>query len=124
MRIVIHAPHLMPKPREDRRALAGRPPPAPPKDPTVTELAENFTAAMERWASAGFKTVTREEYDARAAACDACPYWDPNGWFGLGKCKAPGCGCTKFKRWLATEQCAHPEGSRWQMQPSSGNGAG
>ncbi|MGH7960190.1 MAG: hypothetical protein ACREH8_24715, partial [Opitutaceae bacterium] len=66
-----------------------------------------------RWAAAGFKTVTREQYDARIAVCDACEFWDGKARLGLGKCKAPGCGCTKFKRWLATEQCKHPDDSKW-----------
>jgi hypothetical protein len=76
-----------------------------PVEPTAAELAANFTSAMERWASAGFKTVSREEYDARSRACEPCDYWDGAARFGLGKCNAPGCGCTKFKRWLATEKC-------------------
>lgn len=74
-------------------------------EPTLAELASNFSGAMERWASAGFKTVTPEVYEARGAICATCEFWDGSARFGLGKCKAPGCGCTKFKRWLATEKC-------------------
>lgn len=86
-------------------------PPAPPTagvilaEPTVAELAGNFVSAMERWVAAGVPVVSRELYAARAATCDACSLWDGAARFGLGKCKAPGCGCTGFKRWLATEKC-------------------
>ena len=89
-----------------------------PEEPTLVELAENFAGAMARWGDAGFRTLTREQYDVRGAACDKCDYWDPAARLGLGKCKAPGCGCTKLKRWLVSEQCKHPEGSRWPvLQP-------
>jgi hypothetical protein len=68
---------------------------------------------MERWVRAGFPTVSADEYAARSAACDPCELWDGAARFGLGKCMAPGCGCTRFKRFLATEICRHPQGSRW-----------
>ncbi len=80
---------------------ASRPPEI--TEPTLTELTANFASAMTRWASAGFQTVTKEQYDARAAICSSCEFWDATARLGLGKCKA--CGCTKFKRWLATERC-------------------
>lgn len=60
---------------------------------------------MARWSAAGFATVSGETYAARASACEACPMWDGAARLGLGKCNAPGCGCTKLKRWLATEKC-------------------
>lgn len=88
--------------------LAARPP-----EPTVAELAENFVGAMERWTAAGFPTVSADDYAQREVACEVCELWDGSARFGLGKCNAPGCGCTKFKRWLKTEQCKHPAGSRW-----------
>src|SRR5687767_7785639 len=85
-----------------RIGTAGQP---APTAPTAAELAGNFVGAMERWSAAGFRTVTREQYHERAAICEPCEYWDGGARFGLGKCNAPGCGCTKFKRWLATEDC-------------------
>ncbi len=93
--------------------------PPRPVEPTLVELATNFTGAMAGWAKAGFKTVSRADYDARSAACEPCEYWDGQARLGLGKCKAPGCGCTAFKRWLATEVCKHPQGSRWPAQQAS-----
>lgn len=74
-------------------------------EPTLVELSSNFAGAMARWAAAGLPTVSADDYRARSAACDACPYWDPKARIGLGRCRAPGCGCTSLKRWLATEQC-------------------
>jgi hypothetical protein len=77
----------------------------PAPEPTLAELAANFTGAMDRWATAGFPTVSAETYATRSAACEACEHWDGSARLGLGKCNAPGCGCTKLKRWLSTERC-------------------
>ena len=86
-------------------AVKSNPPPEAPEEPSTLELSANFAGAMSRWAAAGFATVSADEYAARAAACDACEHWQPQARAGLGKCAAPGCGCTKFKRWLASERC-------------------
>lgn len=74
-------------------------------EPTALELAANFTGALARWSAAGFPTVSAEAYAARGAVCDTCAHWQPQARLGLGKCAAPGCGCTSLKRWLATEKC-------------------
>lgn len=84
-----------------------------PAEPSTLELAANFAGAVGRWSKAGFPTVSAETYAARSEACDACRFWDAKARLGLGKCGAPGCGCTSLKRWLATETCPHPDGSRW-----------
>jgi hypothetical protein len=76
-----------------------------PAEPTLAELAANFTSAVARWIGAGAPVVAEATYHARAAACAACSLWDASARAGLGKCQAPGCGCTKLKRWLATERC-------------------
>lgn len=86
-------------------------------EPTPLELAQNFSQALAVWSAAGYPLVDRAGYIARAAACEACELWDGAARLGLGTCKAPGCGCTKFKRWLATERCKHPQGSRWPAVP-------
>ncbi len=86
-------------------ALPTPTPQPPPDEPTVAELAANFTGALGRWLSAGAPVVSAEIYATRAAACDACPHWSATARLGLGKCSAPGCGCTSLKRWLATERC-------------------
>jgi hypothetical protein len=94
------------------------PPPVLPRsmalpEPDALELAANLGKATAGWAAAGFPVVTQAQYDARTVACTPCDLWDGSARLGLGKCKAPGCGCTKFKRWLATEVCKHPQGSKW-----------
>lgn len=82
-----------------------------PPEPTALELAANFTRAMARWSAAGFPVVSEDGYHARSQTCEGvepelrCAHWDGAANLGLGKCKAPGCGCTRFKRWLATEKC-------------------
>jgi hypothetical protein len=86
-------------------------------DPPLSALAGRVAYAAWRAANAGIHGdrvfVTDAEYEARSAICEPCEYWDGKARFGFGKCKAPKCGCTKFKRWLATERCKHPAGDRW-----------
>jgi hypothetical protein len=84
-----------------------------PVEPTILELLTNFAGAMERWSAAGFPIITQAQYDQRGKICSLCEFWDGDALLGLGKCNAQGCGCTKFKRWLATETCRHPDGSKW-----------
>lgn len=74
-------------------------------EPSLVALAVNFTDAVAVWAGAGFPVATNEEYARRSAICALCPFWDPGARIGLGICKHAGCGCTKFKRWLATATC-------------------
>lgn len=88
----------------DQQILPPRPTPLPPP-PTVGEMARNFAGAIARWTQAGFPTVSREEYQMRAATCDRCEFWNPQARAGLGKCSAPGCGCSRMKVWLSTERC-------------------
>jgi hypothetical protein len=74
-------------------------------EPTLSELAANFSGAIMRWVKAGAPVSSQEVYGERSAVCDACQYWDGTARLGLGKCSAPGCGCTSMKRWLQTERC-------------------
>jgi hypothetical protein len=84
-----------------------------PPEPTAAELVANFAGATARWVGAGFPVVSEAVYAARTAACEACELWVAEARLGLGKCLAPGCGCTKLKRWWASEKCLHPDGPRW-----------
>lgn len=77
----------------------------PMVEPSIVELAQNFSIATTRWAAEGFPVVSEAVYAQRSAVCEECRFWDGAARLGLGKCKAPGCGCTRFKRWLATERC-------------------
>lgn len=74
-------------------------------EPTPAEMAVNFSVALSRWLAAGVPVVTEPVYSARVSVCQACSLWDGKARLGLGKCNAPGCGCTRFKRWLLTERC-------------------
>ncbi|HSI82852.1 MAG: hypothetical protein ACAI35_24475 [Candidatus Methylacidiphilales bacterium] len=86
-----------------------------PAEPTLGELATRFTTAVSAWVTAGMPVVSETEYQTRAAACTTCPLWDPAARLGLGRCNHSGCGCTKLKRWLATEKC--PAG-KWPTYPA------
>jgi hypothetical protein len=74
-------------------------------EPTANELAANFGRAVSRWLVAGMPVSDEATYMRRSSVCDNCTYWDGGARLGLGTCKAPGCGCTRLKRWLATERC-------------------
>jgi hypothetical protein len=108
---IIHAPHLQPKEpviKEPKMEVVQRV--TLPEEPTALEMAQNFGGAMLRWARAGFRTASAETAAARAAICADCEFWAKDARFGLGKCRAKGCGCTSLKLWLATEKC--PKG-KW-----------
>jgi hypothetical protein len=77
----------------------------PPEEPSALELAANFSVAVSKWAAAGFPVVHREVFEARSEVCSACAFWDGSARLGLGKCTHRKCGCTRMKRWLATEGC-------------------
>lgn len=77
--------------------------------PTVARMAGNLAKAVGRVVVAKARgepvRVTPEVLAARTAACLACPAWDGAARGGLGKCRDKRCGCTGFKRELATEKC-------------------
>ncbi len=74
-------------------------------EPTISEMTMNFVSATSKWAASGFPVVSNEMYQDRMKICSTCEFWDANARFGMGKCKAPGCGCTRLKQWLKTEKC-------------------
>lgn len=73
------------------------------REPTVLELAGNFTKAIGYWISKGAKTVTEEVFNSRLKTCQSCPFWEPAGYLGHGKCNK--CKCSKLKLWMATSRC-------------------
>lgn len=79
--------------------------PALIKEPTVAEMVSNFAGALSRWVKAGAPIVPEEEFQRRLAVCRGCEHWIEAARLGLGKCNAPGCGCTKGKLWFQTETC-------------------
>jgi len=110
---IIHRPDLMgPKPESDVQPTLVFENPGP-----ITKF-KRLMVALKHWRKAGLKLTPRSMRKARDAACAVCPYWDPKGNWGWGECLAPGCGCTRFKQYLLSSTCPHPDGSRWpQMQP-------
>lgn len=82
--------------------LAGE---APPQPTSAAQKLRNLKTAMKRWQASGFEMAPGRERKIRSAICSVCPHWNGLGNFGLGECKAPGCGCTRAKVWLATEAC-------------------
>ena len=72
--------------------------------PAATKL-RNLKLALRRWVGSGCALAPSRERKIRSAICSACPHWYGLGNLGLGECRAPGCGCTRAKVWLATERC-------------------
>jgi hypothetical protein len=71
------------------------------EEPTLVELAANFTKATARWIKAGLPVATKAETKARKAICLICEHHRPDATF----LKCAKCGCSKVKLWLATERC-------------------
>lgn len=84
----------------------------------LTAKARHLWAALMRWVKAGCPLADSLTRQVRRAICERCPMWRPLGNAGLGECLDPRCGCTRMKRWLATESC--PQG-KW---PEAGLGGG
>jgi hypothetical protein len=78
-----------------------------PEYASLPTKAARLTAAVGHAVASGWPIVSEEERNRRGAICENCPgrFWLPEANFGLGQCTAPGCGCTKFKWWLALQAC-------------------
>lgn len=98
MRLIVHDKSLAP------RALPAQPAATVPS-PGVLTKGRRLMMAFRRWNREGRKLSTRDVRRQRKTICDACPYWNAKGNLGLGECRAPGCGCTRAKVWLASETC-------------------
>lgn len=97
MRLIVHRPDL-----EGIPLLPA--PAAPVASPAAVKLG-HLRRSLRRWQAAGFPLTPRPVRRERGAICAACEHWYPGGNLGLGECRAPGCGCTRAKWWLATEAC-------------------
>jgi hypothetical protein len=88
-------------------------PPLPSKPPfehaSLITKATRLRRELKQWHRAGHPMTPRLERKRRAAICAACEYFNALGNFGMGECRAPGCGCTRAKTWLATSRCPLPE---------------
>ena len=79
------------------------------RTPSIAQKAVNATKAVGRVVEAVVRRqpvkVSDEERDRRLTICRGCEYWNEGGNIGLGECKHPQCGCTRFKHGLSTERC-------------------
>lgn len=104
-----------------RRKQSAEESPIQPSDqqptPSLLAKAKHATQAGVRIVKAKAQgqriRVSDKERDRRLAICRACDLWAEGGNVGLGECKHPECGCTRFKHGLATETC--PSG-KWQTK--------
>lgn len=78
--------------------------------PSKADLAKRAARALVGFARSGFKLVSEEVLLERRETCDACPFWQGEAVFGMGKCGS--CGCTGLKQVVANEKC--PEG-KWKV---------
>lgn len=97
MRLIVHRPDL-------HEPLRSSPPIVPTPSPRANKI-RNLRVAMKKWKDSGFAMTPGRERRIRGAICAVCPHWNGMGNFGFGECRAPGCGCTRAKWWLATEAC-------------------
>lgn len=79
-----------------------------PPEPTLLELAANFSVAIGRWAGNGFPVADAKTIERRLGpdGCGGCTLFDREARGGRGACRHSSCGCTTvWKVWLATERC-------------------
>ena len=105
IRIVTHAPHLDIPPVMPEGGVYQSVPP-------LTKFVRLLRAVRE-WNRQGRPITPKPILILRTAACESCELYNKDGNWGLGECRAPGCNCTRVKRWLANEKCPHPNGPRW-----------
>lgn len=79
---------------------------APPKafnypEPSLLDLARNFSLAVANFVKAGCPVVDELELVHRRETCYGCDKWKPQGLYA--RCAL--CGCSKLKLWLRTERC-------------------
>ena len=93
-------------------------------EPSATDLArvqrvslltkaQRATREIRHWIVAGMPIAPKEVRLARLAFCERCAFYAADGNWGLGECRAPGCGCSRVKAAFANSRCPHPDGPRW-----------
>lgn len=80
----------------------------PATQPTLWTKAKRLRAELVTWRKAGYRIAPRQVRAERSAICTPCPFYSRTGNFGLGECRAPGCGCSRAKLWLASTRCPLP----------------
>ena len=77
-----------------------------PQDSNIIDKAKGFGTAMVNWAAQDkFARTTDEEFAFRRRECNACSYWVPEAFNGIGQCKL--CGCTGLKLYIPSSRCPH-----------------
>lgn len=95
----------------DNRPPSIHVPREPLPEPTFAEEIGHAGTALAKWIAAGIPIATPEVRAIRYEICLRCEYWSNRARFGMGKCRHPGCGCTRLKLKFATERC--PAG-KWE----------
>jgi hypothetical protein len=77
-----------------------------PMPPLLADLLADYQAAIKPFIGVGFLTIPQKRYEARAAVCDQCDFWNATAFDNRGACEHPGRPCRKIQRWLNNEFCA------------------
>ncbi len=107
--VVYHGPPevpLFPKPSPEDLARVQR--------VGLLTKAQRAQREIRHWILAGMPIAPKEVRAARLAHCGVCSFYAAEGNWGLGECRAPGCGCSRVKAAFATSKCPHPDGPRWE----------
>jgi hypothetical protein len=80
------------------------------KPPSVWQMAKNFSKEVAKYVAEGAPNVSQEDYEARLAACDACPHLMREKM----RCGLCGCMLETKARWRTTTCPDDP--TRWAKQ--------
>jgi hypothetical protein len=73
-------------------------------EPNIIEKAKNLIGAVSDWAkNDNFSKVSEDVFYYRKQICDNCPFWNPDGYAGIGKCE--NCGCSIAKLYIPSSVC-------------------
>jgi hypothetical protein len=83
-------------------------PDVPPENATLWTKQKRIRRELALAIKTGLRITPKADRRHRMDICDACKYYLPAGNWGLGECRAPGCGCTRAKLWIAGAKCPLP----------------
>lgn len=84
--------------------------------PSLPKRIYNYGAAVTKWTASGRPVRTQEQIDTLLAICKECPLFNAE----ISHCSVCGCplgsgkDALKNKLAMATEDCPHPDGSKWK----------
>lgn len=74
------------------------------EEPNIIDKAKNLVGAIANWATVDqFGRLGSEAFNYRKQICLQCPYWNAEGFGGLGSCKK--CGCSVGKLYIPSSKC-------------------